>query len=970
MTEPTAVSPIVAALGEGEWWTSQILYNGLVEGLAIGLIAMGIVLVYRSTRVINFAVGNMGLPGSVLLPILVFNLALPFWVAVIASLLVGVLFAAAVELTVVRRLFDAPRVVLLIATVGIATLAQAIVAAYPDIDASGATYPVVSDTVWTDATPFGLRIAASDLSVFVVVPLVAFGLGWLLNRTTFGKTVAASAGNRDLSRLSGVNPRHISTAVWVIAGLVATLSMILLSARRGTLTGVETLGPLTLGKALTAAVLAGMRSFPRAMVAGIGVGIGTSIVGFRFFEEPGLADFLMFLAVLVAIWFQSRTERSDDVVSFVPKVRPVPERLRHIWWVRNLARLILGGMLGALLLVVMLEAVGVAVIPPSRYLVWSVIAAFSICAASVMVITGWAGQLSLAQMAFAGIGALTAAALHRGAEIDLGSGAAILTLPAMPFVVSILVASLVTAGLAALIGIGALRVRGLLLAVSTFMFALACQAFLFRQPLFSADFGPSVPFERGNLFGLELGVQRTWFLVTLGALVIVVVVLGHLRRSGLGRRTIAVRDNPDAAAAYAISVVRTKLAAFALAGGIAGFGGAMLSAAVESVPWGQRLFLVGDSLRVVAMAVIGGLSSVIGPVIGALWVEGLPSLFPESALLPLLASSIGLLVLLLYCPGGLVQLAFQARDALFERLARRLPPAAVGAVPRAPVSSAIGVRSTRTASLPDTVLRTEDLVVSFGGIRAVDHVSIDVGRDEIVGLIGTNGAGKSSLMNAIGGFVRSQGEVELLGRSVTNASAARRARLGLGRTFQGATLFPELTVLETVQVALEARHRSALESVFPFLPAARRAERRSRSDADELIAFLGLGPYADHYVSELSTGTRRIVELAGLLAIDAPVLCLDEPTAGLAQREGEAFGPLLTEIRAELGASMLIIEHDMPIIMSMSDRVYCLDAGRLIAHGTPDDVRNDPHVIASYLGTDERALARSGSVPPAAPALR
>jgi ABC-type branched-subunit amino acid transport system ATPase component len=140
-------------------------------------------------------------------------------------------------------------------------------------------------------------------------------------------------------------------------------------------------------------------------------------------------------------------------------------------------------------------------------------------------------------------------------------------------------------------------------------------------------------------------------------------------------------------------------------------------------------------------------------------------------------------------------------------------------------------------------------------------------------------------------------------------------------------------------------------------------QRRHRATADDLVDFLGLGRYADQYIANLSTGTRRIVEIAGLLALEAQVLCLDEPTAGVAQKETEAFGPLIVEIRRELGASMLVIEHDMPLVMGVSDRVYCLEAGRVIAEGDPDAVRNDPLVIGSYLGTDERAIARSGAVP-------
>ena len=193
---------------------------------------------------------------------------------------------------------------------------------------------------------------------------------------------------------------------------------------------------------------------------------------------------------------------------------------------------------------------------------------------------------------------------------------------------------------------------------------------------------------------------------------------------------------------------------------------------------------------------------------------------------------------------------------------------------------------------------------------------------------------------------------------------ARRARAGLGRTFQAAAALPRAHGAGDGG----GRARGAGADGLPVhraVPAPRRSRGNgsAASEADELIGFLGLGRYANSRISDLSTGTRRIVELAGLLALDARVLCLDEPTAGVAQRETEAFGPLIKEIRRELGAAMLVIEHDMPLIMSISDRVYCLEVGRVIAEGSPDVVRNDAKVIASYLGVDERAIARSGAVP-------
>ena len=358
----------------------------------------------------------------------------------------------------------------------------------------------------------------------------------------------------------------------------------------------------------------------------------------------------------------------------------------------------------------------------------------------------------------------------------------------------------------------------------------------------------------------------------------------------------------------------------------------------------------------VAMIVIGGMGSLGGAVIGAIWVVGLPAIVPDNQLVPLLTSSIGLLVLLLYFPGGLVHVLFRVRGAIYRQLEGRLPPVQKAAID-APASTKIEHKSAKEHPVP---LRTRDIEVSFGGLKANDGISIEVRANEVVGLIGTNGAGKTTLMNAIGGFVASSGQVELLGVDISRKAPAQRARLGLGRSFQAATLFPELTVRESVLVALEARGRTGMIETMVFSPRTAAIARAQRQESAELVDFLGLGRYADKPISDLSTGTRRIVELAGLLALGARVLCLDEPTAGIAQREAEAMAPLLLEIRKELQASMIIIEHDMPLIMGMSDRVYCLELGKVIAEGDPGSVRNDPKVIASYLGMDERAIRRSG----------
>jgi ABC-type branched-subunit amino acid transport system ATPase component/ABC-type branched-subunit amino acid transport system permease subunit len=935
-----------------QWVTSQLVFNGLINGLLVGLLAMAMVLVYRSTRVVNFAVGNIGLIGAALLPRLVLDWDFPYWIAVLVCLVCGTGFATICELIVVRRLFKAPRVVVLVATVGIAQLASGVMSAYPDLEASGAKYPVPIPKVFDDVA--GLRITGSQLAVLIITPIVVGGLLWLLYRTTFGRTVEAAADNAPLARLSSVNPKLISTFVWTAAGLVSTVAMMSLSTLGGAVGGLDNLGPVMLSRAMIAFVLAGMRSYSLAVAYGVLVGVGEAIVRFNFIRMPGLFDLVGLAVVLAVVYVHSRSRADDGVFAFAPKVRPRPARTREVAWLRHAP-----AGLGASI-VVAVVVLPIVVTLPSRHLVYASIACFAICAMSLSIITGWAGQLSLAQMTFAGFGALLAASFARGFELDVWL--VDFEAPSIPFLAAIPLAAVVVAGIAVLVGLGALRVRGLQLAVTTFVFAVAAQQYLYSIPVFSNGNSSSVTFRRGSLFGLSLESQRNYYYFCVAVLALVFVLVSRLRRSGVGRSTIAARDNPDAAAGYTVSPARTKLTAFATAGAIAAIGGALLAGLLQSVPFGERYFLFSDSLQLVGMVVIGGIAARNGPVIGALWVIGLPAFFPDNELVPLFTSSIGLLLVVMYFPGGFAQIGYRIRDAVDDWAVGRLPALAGEAAAR-PAVTALRSRPVDHDTIGEAAiaLRAEGITVRFGGNMAVAGASLELRHGEIVGLIGTNGAGKSTLVNAIGGYVPSTGTVELRGHDISGLGISERARRGLGRTFQAAALFPELTVRETVQVALEARGRTPFAATLLGLPGARRLERSRRAEADELVAFLGLGRYADAYIADLSTGTRRVVELANLLALDARVLCLDEPTAGLAQRETEAFGPLLVSIRREMDASMIVIEHDMPLIMSMSDRVYCLESGVVIATGTPSEVRNDPRVISSYLGTDERAIARSNA---------
>jgi branched-chain amino acid transport system ATP-binding protein len=262
------------------------------------------------------------------------------------------------------------------------------------------------------------------------------------------------------------------------------------------------------------------------------------------------------------------------------------------------------------------------------------------------------------------------------------------------------------------------------------------------------------------------------------------------------------------------------------------------------------------------------------------------------------------------------------------------------------------------------VLRVTDIGVAFGGVRAVDGVSFTVQDKEILGLIGPNGAGKTTVFDLVSGFLKpTGGTVWFDGRDISSSGPDVRGRLGLGRSFQDARIFPSLTVAENIAVSLE-RHLEVRDHLAAALalPDVTESEQHIAWTVADLVELLALGGYRDKLVRELSTGTRRVVDLAMALAYDPKVLLLDEPSSGIAQRETEALGPLMQRIRDEADCALLVIEHDMPLICSVSDRLLALETGRVVAEGTPDVVMSNPQVIASYLGTNDATRNRSGEV--------
>ena len=258
-------------------------------------------------------------------------------------------------------------------------------------------------------------------------------------------------------------------------------------------------------------------------------------------------------------------------------------------------------------------------------------------------------------------------------------------------------------------------------------------------------------------------------------------------------------------------------------------------------------------------------------------------------------------------------------------------------------------------------LEIEDLVVSFGGVRAVDHVDLVAEAGRIVGLIGPNGSGKTTVLDAVSGLVApSAGRVRIDGVNLAVYLPEERIEVGIVRSFQDCQLFPELSVENTLLLCEDARREVGVVSSTLQMPWARRAEREKMRAVDGVIEAFGLGRFRNHRTSELSTGTRRVVDLASIVLADPRLLLLDEPTAGIAQREAEAFIPLLRRLHEVANTTIVLVEHDVPLVFELCSDVVVMETGQVVSAGSPDQVSRDPRALAAYLGASEEALLVSG----------
>jgi ABC-type branched-subunit amino acid transport system ATPase component/ABC-type branched-subunit amino acid transport system permease subunit len=1168
------------------------LFYGVIYGALSGLLSIGLVVTYRVTRTINFAYGAMGGAAASVGVSAYLGHDWPWLVAVAVSVVIGAVFGAAVGALVTWRFSQAPRLVVTVATIGLAQLFGGIALLMPrwvggpEQLFGGFRTSLSSWSVSVSPVLF----TGNDLLVVLLVPATVAAVAWLLLHTDAGRAVRAIADNEDRVRLLGVPARKLLLATWAVCGAVAALTAILQAPSQGVSLNAAA-GPALLLGPLAAAVIARMESVSIAFGASIGLGVLQSVVGLNA-EKQSIQTLVLLVVVVVALLVQprskSRADAADDSSwSTAGVAQPLPAAIRALVEFRVAAVALPLLALGAALLLPRF-------LRPDQLNQASSAVVFGLAALSLVVLSGWGGTVSLAQMALVGVGAVVAGDLMMHLNLDLFQA---------------LAASGAAGGLVALVlGVPALRVRGQYLAVTTLAFAVAAEDFFFNPTNFSDQLPTTVA--RPVLWKrFDLADERWLYYLSLAVLVLTVALISASRRTRPGRTLVAARDNLRGAEAAAVPTTRVKLTSFVTAGVIAGVAGGLNVVSFGSVSFGA--FPAAASLLVFSTAVIGGLGSIGGVLAGTVLVQWLGIAFPTWQVL---ITGVGVVVILSVFPAGLAGVGTRIRDraarwlaafhgldtsvwatgsepeadeaaagaagpgsvadpvlschgieasygslqVLFggdlevgrgeivallgtngagkssvlkclagllrtsrgeislqgasargwspEHLARNglaLVPGGRGVFASLTVGENLGVarwlvrhdpdleeqvrdqiddlfpaletrwdvkagdlsggeqqmlsiamallstpeilcidelslglaptmvtrlidavkqinatgvtvviveqsintacavaeravflekgrvrftgpteelrerpdllravflpdpgelskpgkRRTRAADEESVVLECAGISKHFGGIVAVDALDLKVYPGEIVGLVGHNGAGKTTLFDLMSGFLTpDSGRFVLDGLELTDYPSHVRALAGLGRSFQEARLFPGLTVRETILVAME-RHLASRDPIAASmgLPASTDSEAVALQEVDRIIDLVGLEDYRDKLTSYLSTGTRRVVELACVLAQRPTVLLLDEPSGGVAQAESPALVALLRRVAAETGCSIVIIEHDMGMMADLCDRLVALESGRVIAEGTASEIFSHPDVIASYLGASPEA---------------
>jgi ABC-type branched-subunit amino acid transport system ATPase component/branched-subunit amino acid ABC-type transport system permease component len=906
----------------------QLAFLGMATGALYALSALGVLVVHRSSGVLNLANQAFAMVSGYLLYSLHDDLGMPAAVAVLAAIAVSCLLSLIVFFAVMRPLSKASTLTRIVATLAVYLIVQSAVQLVygPFIKVPTRFLPT------RPVSLAGVTVGFDQLLTMLIGVVVTACLWAVYRYTRFGlATTAVSENPRALAAL-GHTVGTVQALNWLVAGFLGGLAGVLIAP-------ITQLTPgsflLFLVPSLAAAVLGGMRSFPVTLVAGMLTG-AVQVLCARYVDIPGARDGVPYVVIIAVLVILGRNLPGRGFVS---------ERLPRVGSGRVRA-------VPVAALLVTIVVLGYLVFDDSLVLGTVVLAAVALIALSQVVITGYAGQLSLAQMTMAGIGALVA-------------GQVAVRLHA-PFPLALVLGAAAVIPVGVFVGLPAIRARGTALAIATLGFSVAVSGMVLNNSdLNGGVVGLAV--DPPSFFGIDLNPvlrPRNYMVFTVVVLFIAAFLVANLRRGRAGRRLLAVRTNERAAAALGINVTVAKLCAFTLAAVIAATGGILLAFRNPSVLVSNG-FDAFSAINAVAFAVLGGIGYVGGAMVGGSFnSSALPAVAAGNALgvfniqevinawLPLVGGAVLLLQLMLQ-PAGVV-------DAIVHRRTGGKAPKTPASAKTSPREQAVGSSVTkRTAELARELnaarsaprrsrgarLEVRGATVRYGAVTAVDDVSFDVAPGEIISIIGPNGAGKTSLMDGITGFASMLGEVRLGDTHIDGWTPHRRARAGLVRSFQSLELLEDMTVLDNLRIAGDGHD---LASYLIDLVHPRRGRLSSATgaaiDTFHLEHLLGTVP------TELSYGDRRLVAIARAVAAEPAVLLLDEPAAGLSESERTEVAQLIQTIAQEWRIAVVLIEHDVELVRRVSDRVLAIDFGNPVASGTPGEVLSDPRVIEAYLG--------------------
>jgi ABC-type branched-subunit amino acid transport system ATPase component/branched-subunit amino acid ABC-type transport system permease component len=893
---------------------------GLTSGSVYGMAGVGLVVTYKTSGVFNFAFGAVGTLACYVFYILNVEHGVPWPVAgLVAVVLLGFILGIGFEI-LARELARQALAIRIVATIGLVLLIQGIFEVFYGNDSL--TFPTFLPS--TSYEIFGAYVTLNQIIITAIGLVATLALYVFFRTARLGIAMRAVVDDPNLLDIAGTKPRTVRRWAWIIGSAFALMSGILL-AQDVTLDPVVLTG--LVAQAFAAAAIGAFSSLPLTYAGGLAIGVAASVLT-KYVPTngilAGLPANLPFLVLFAILLVMPRRRLATRVQSI-----PLPSPR---WRAPLRVQLLFGAMvLAGLLLVPQFAGVNIGQ--------WTAVSATTVLFLSLGLLVKTSGQVSLATAGFAAIGAAAFSKLTVTAGV--------------PWLLALLVAGLIAVPVGAVIATPAIRLSGLYLALATFGFGtLLADMFYNTSWMFGAS-GQGATMPAPYLSWLAVGSDTGYYYVALSIAVALTVAVLLILNGRLGRLLRALGDSPRALSMGGTSVITTQILVFCVIAFLAAIAGALFGVSIHVVD--GTSFTPTQSLLYLALVLLA--------VGGAPWYALVQALFVILIPAYLHGPNVNYYLQILFGVFA-ISLAFQPAERhapqwfvnYCEALGRRLGSKRKQEVQ--PSDEEMGVIQTPVPA-QSAGLQVRGLRVQFGGLVAVDGLALQAPAGKITGLIGPNGAGKTTAFDAICGLNSpASGQVELHGRPITGSSPPTRARFGLGRTFQQMQLYDSLTVLENVSLGREAA--CAGWNPLRHLFGVRRERTETRAAAWAAMQACEITHLAQHSVGGLSTGQRRLVEFARCLAGPFNMLLLDEPSSGLDRNETRMFGEVLRNAVRDRGVGVLLVEHDMSLVMSVCERVYVLDFGKLVFEGSPSEVAASPLVRAAYLGSAVDGLAPAG----------